>query len=262
MSVSGKILKDIIRACVLGVIILCLAVSMGVSGAVRDRTTCTGTEITVLDSAECGFVSEQDVLEYLSEGYGQTAGVPVGNLDLKKMETMLYSRSAILKSEAYCTRDGILHIDITQRKPFMRFQKDGAGFYADEEGYIFPVRPGRSGYVVVIDGHIPLRLDSSRQGKPVSEKERAWLGQMTELVGYMSEHKGWDRNIVQINVRENGDLILIPREGREKFIFGKPERTEEKFGMMECYYGTILPVAGKDRYSSVDVRYEGQIICK
>ena len=169
MSVSGKILKDIIRACVLGAIILCLAVSMGVSGAVRDRTTCTGTEITVLDSAECGFVSEQDVLEYLSEGYGQTAGVPIGNLDLKKMETMLDSRSAILKSEAYCTRDGILHIDITQRKPFMRFQKDGAGFYADEEGYIFPVRPGRSGYVVVIDGHIPLRLDSSRQGKPVSE---------------------------------------------------------------------------------------------
>ena len=145
MSVSGKILKDIIRACVLGAIILCLAVSMGVSGAVRDRMTCTGTEITVLDSAECGFVSEQDVLEYLSEGYGQTAGVPIGNLDLKKMETMLDSRSAILKSEAYCTRDGILHIDITQRKPFMRFQKDGAGFYADEEGYIFRVRPGRSG---------------------------------------------------------------------------------------------------------------------
>ena len=74
-------------------------------------------------------VLHQDILEYLDKGYGKTEGIPVNDLDLKEIEAVLDSQSAVLKSEAYCTKDGVLHIDVTQRKPLMRFQKGTKGFY-------------------------------------------------------------------------------------------------------------------------------------
>ena len=233
MNSSGKIIRTILSLSALGIILVCLAVSWGISRSARSGTLCSGIEVSITDSTESRFVSGKDILEYISEDYGKTEGIPVENLDLDRMEQMLDSRSAVLKSEAYCTKDGTLHILITQRKPVMRLQKGSEGFYVDREGYIFPIRPGRSGYVVVIDGNIPLELDKTTRGKAASEKERLWLEQLTGLVGYMDGHRIWEDNIVQIHVRENGDLVLIPREGKEKFIFGKPDRIAEKFALMD-----------------------------
>ena len=262
MNSSGKIIRTILSLSALGIILVCLAVSWGISRSARSGTLCSGIEVSITDSTESRFVSGKDILEYISEDYGKTEGIPVENLDLDRMEQMLDSRSAVLKSEAYCTKDGILHIDVTQREPVMRFQKGGQGFYADERGYVFPLKPGKASYVIVIDGNIPIETGDAGKGKAVSGKEKEWLDRMGAMVSYMNRHKVWNRSIVQIHVSDNGDLILIPREGREKFIFGKPEKIEEKFELMELYYSAVVPSGEKDRYGTVDVRYDKQIICK
>lgn len=261
MNPSENIIRTILRAGVLAGILVCLAVAYGTARASRNGTLCESLDITVKDSTESRFVTERDIREYIAAEYGNIDGIPVNDLDLKKIETILDAQSAILKSEAYCTTDGKLNISVTQRKPIMRFQKGNSSFYADGNGYIFPMKSGRASYVVVIDGAIPLGLDG-KKGKAVSGKEGEWLGRMTELVNYMLEHRIWEENIVQIHVRENGDLILVPRDGREKFIFGKPVSIKEKFTLMDCYYTGIVPAKGKDCYGTVDLRYEGQIICK
>lgn len=262
MKGTGNILGTVLSAAVVLLILLCLAVSAGIGRSIREDTLCSGIAVTIRDSSENRFVSEADIKEYIAGEYGKTEGVPAADLDLKKIEAILDSRSAVLKSEAWCTRDGLLNISITQRRPIMRFQKKGTGFYADADGYIFPMKEGRSSYVVVIDGNIPLDLGSAGRGKATAGKERVWLDRMTALVTYMERHKVWAEDIVQIHVKGNGDLVLIPREGKERFLFGKPVSVEEKFNLMEHYYTGVVPAMGKDRYTSVDVRYRGQIICK
>lgn len=262
MNGKGNITGTVLGAGVMTLIIVCLCVSAGVSRAKRAVTLCTDTEIRIADSSENKFVCREDIAGYISAGYGRTEGIPIGDIDLKKIESVLDSQSAVLKSEAYCTKDGTLHVDISQRVPVMRFQKGAASFYADADGYVFPLKDGKSSHVIVIDGYIPLKTAGSGKGQAVSGREREWIERMTDMVLYMEKHKVWDRNIVQIHVQQNGDLILIPREGKEKFIFGKPSGIEEKFRLMESYYTGIVPAMGKDRYRSVDVRYRGQIICK
>ncbi len=262
MKTAGTIIKTSAGLAATAVILICVMASGAVSNAARNRTLCSGISVVIKDSTESRFVSGSDIIGYISEEYGKTTGLPVRDLDLKKMEKILDSQSAVLKSEAYCTKDGILHIGITQRKPVMRFQKNGAGFYADLNGYIFPMEPGKASYVVVIDGNIPLDPDKAGKGRSVTGKERQWLDRITDVVSYMESHSVWADDIVQIHVLENGDLVLIPREGREKFIFGKPVKVNEKFALMECYYSSIVPAKGKDAYRTVDIRYDGQIICK
>jgi cell division protein FtsQ len=83
-----------------------------------------------------------------------------------------------------------------------------------------------------------------------------------EIVNFIEKDRTWKDKIVQISVREDGDLILIPREGRERFLFGQPEDVEEKFSKMEKYYTHILPAKGEGHYRTVDLKYKGQIVCR
>ena len=159
------------------------------------------------------------------------------------------------------TADGALHIDVTQRKPVVRFQKKDGGFYADAEGYIFPLQSRFASHVQIIDGNIPLAANSGYKGEIAAPAEKEWFRQVMSMVNYM-EGGQWKNKIVQIHVAGNGDLILIPREGDEKFIFGKPTSVEEKFSRIKRYYTAIVPEKGSKTYKEVDVRFKDRIICR
>ena len=85
--------------------------------------------------------------------------------------------------------------------------------------------------VPVVDGKLPLSIKRGFKGSPASEGEREWLGKILALAAYM-RGTPWEENIRNINVREDGNLVLVPAEGREKFIFGPPVRIAEKFSLM------------------------------
>ena len=53
---------------------------------------------------------------------------------------------------------------------------------------------------------------------------------------------------MQITVQEDGNLVLIPREGRERFLFGQACDMEKKFEKMELYYKGIREEKGEDAY--------------
>jgi cell division protein FtsQ len=241
-------------------IIAVLAIVYSKNEAGRMQMTCTGLEIKI--KGEHHFVNKKDIKEYIEKGYGAYIGQRIDKMDLTKIEKILDRRSAILKSEAYTTPDGRLNIQITQREPAVRFQKEGYGFYADERGFIFPLQNNYTSYVPIVDGYIPLIEGPDFKGAPSDTSEIKWLGKILSLTGYMKHSGIWEKNIVQINVSKNGDLILIPVEGREKFIFGKPMNIEDKFERIEDYYKSIIPYKGKDYYSVVNVKYDGQIVCR
>lgn len=228
----------------------------------RKPLVCKGIRIEVLDSAQNSFVTTSDVRKYLDKSYGKLIGMPLDSIDLVKVEKAVDSRSAVLKSQAYVTRDSILNITVTQRKPVVRFQKKDGGFYADAEGYIFPLQSSYASHVQIIDGEIPLAANSGYKGDIEDPKEKAWFKSVMNVVNFIEGSKTWKGKIVQISVDEKGELILVPREGNEKFLFGQPNSLVEKFGKMEKYYTTIIPEKGSERYRTVDVRFANQIVCK
>ena len=223
---------------------------------------CTGLQVRIVDSLENSFVSRSDVKKFLDREYGTYIGMPQDSLDLVKMEEIVDSRSAVMKSQAYVTKDGTLHVDVTQRSPVVRFQKKEGGFYADAEGYIFPLQSSYASHVQVIDGNIPLAANSGYKGNISDKKEMEWFRRMMDLVNFIENSKTWKDKIVQIHVADNGDIALIPRKGKEMFIIGQPTSLEEKFDKMGKYYKVIIPEKGNDAYRMVDLRYRGQIVCK
>lgn len=228
----------------------------------RKDLKCTGLKITVLDSLENDFVSAADIRRFLDREYKGYLGTRLDSMDLCKIESIIDGRSAVKKSEAYVTKDGILHINVTQRKPVVRFQKPEGGFYADIEGFVFPLQSSYASYVQIVDGEIPINMKSGHKGMIENPKEKVWFDKVMNVVRYIEANRSWKDRIVQIHVSKGGELTLIPREGKEQFIFGQPECIEEKFGKMAKYYTSIAPNAKDKNYKTVNLEYEGQIVCR
>lgn len=244
-----RIVRHIINISFAVLLTAALVASYMLGASHREPITCKGLSICIPDSAANQFIRPDEVRKILDSEYSGYIGLPIDEIDLTKIESILDGKSAIYKSEAYATKDSMLNVTITQRKPIVRFQKGSKGFYADETGYLFPLQSTYASHVQVVDGAIPLNNEE-------------WLERMIRLVRHIDDSKVWKDKIVQITVEEDGNLTLVPRDGKEKFIFGHPTDIESKFKKMELYYKAIKPSKTDKDYRWVDIRFDGQIVCR
>ena len=258
----SKTVRHIINGISGALLAACLVVAYMSGVSCRAPLKCTGLNVVIADSSMNRFVSKADVKKFLDKEYGEYVGMLLDSIDLAKVEKIIDGRSAVNKSEAYTTRDGMLNVKVTQRTPVVRFHKTDGGFYADAEGFLFPLQSSYASRVQVIDGDIPLKANSGYKGEITDEKERAWLGKVIDLVNYMENSRPWKDKIVQITVCDGGELIMVPREGTERFHFGQPDEIQEKFRKMEKYYTAVVPAKGEKEYSVVNLEYDGQIVCR
>ena len=138
---------------VLALLLAALAQLAGSARYERGVVLCDGLDIQILDDYE--FVTEEDVKGFIDKKYGTYIGVRLDSLDLDRIEKLLEEKGVVLKSEAWVTRDGMLHVSILQRRPVLRFQRGEQGFYMDRTGYVFPLHKSYTADVPVIEGPIP-----------------------------------------------------------------------------------------------------------
>lgn len=255
----NKRVRNILYLAILALLAVGFTSTAMLSREKRSGKKCHSVLVTIEESYR--FITEEEISRRLSDRYGECTGVHIDSLRLDLIERIVDSEGAVKKSQAFISDDGVLHISVTQRDPYVRFQNGNKGFYADREGYIFPLQDHFTPMVTVIDGDIPVKVAEGYKGKAEKEDDREWIDSILAMLDYM-RGTVWEKNIVQIHVDSRGELILVPREGREKFVFGKAGDFKEKFRRMENYYGYIKPSKEEGRYAKVDVRFDGQIICK
>ena len=226
------------------------------AGRAGSRKLCEKLDVQLPGKLE--FVSEEDVRAYLDSKYGVYIGVKLDSLDLGRIERELLKKNVVKDAQAWTTRDGVLHVSVSQREPVIRFQRGTEGFYMDRDGYVFPLHKTYTADVPVIEGNIP----------PVDKgKAEDWSKGVIDLMDYIKTSRTWKDRIDKVSVNANGDLELKPVEGNERFILGRPDALADKFSRMEKYYTHILPSLdstqrAKGYYKSVNLKYNKQIICR
>lgn len=249
---------DIFEYCLSALLIAALMMALILSRQDQSRRSCSKVEVTLSDTLR--LISNEQIINRVRETYGECVGLRLDSIDLRAIEKSLGKCGPVLRSQVWTTPDGVMHIKVKQRTPVIRFQWPDAGAYADKSGVIFPANGPRSVRVPVVDGALPISLEKDAGDEVEDEQGRLWVRQMLSLAEYM-RGTVWEENICQISVCNNGDLLLIPREGREVFVFGPPTGIASKFGRIEKYYTHILPENGRGYYGRVSVKYKGQIIC-
>lgn len=251
---------NIASAGLIVLILMALGFVLALSKHSRKDMTCNGLDVQIVELWH--FVEPEDVKGWVEEDYGHYVGQRMDSVNIARIESILDKKSAVLKSQVWTTEDGMLHVSITQREPVVRFQTPYGGFYMDDRSCIFPLQHGYTAQVPVIDGALPLKIGEGYKGELKDPAQKKWADEVLQLVDFMKDSGVWADNISQINVKENGDILMVPRSGREVFIFGKLEDIQEKFSKMEKYYTHIAPSKDDGYYGSVNLKYKGQIICR
>lgn len=220
--------------------------------------TCEKTEIHI--KGRYSFVDEDEINGYLHAGFEDIWGTLVDSLDLGSIESYIRDRSAVKDCEAWCSRDGCLHLEISQRVPAVRFKAGEQDFYADREGFMFPIKSECGIDVPVIEGRLPVR--QIRRGEIQDEKDRLWVSRLLDMMDMINGNKEFRGRLESVSVRGNGDIVLRLAGSGVHFIIGQPDRIEEKLAGASRYFSHIEPAMGKDYYKSVILKYKKQIVCR
>ena len=162
------------------------------ASAVR-RVRRTGTvgrlEIEVVDSSSQGhLVSAAMVRQWISHAGIKTLGTAVDAVELAAIEALIAKNGFVERVDAYVTYGGVLHIDISQRRPLLRLLTDGVDSYVTPEGYVFAAPRASSLYVPVVPGSYRPPFPASYVGS-VREHIDLRLGEIDERIAELEREK-------------------------------------------------------------------------
>lgn len=244
-------------------LLFCIGISLLLGATRREKAllACEHVEVEFKDSLK--FVTEKEIKSWLSRNYGVCTGQRLDSLNLGRIEELLLSRGPIVGCEAWTDYEGVLHIEIRQRQPVIRFSYDGdKGYYVDKDGYIFPLHRDYTADVMVIEGDIPVRPAAGYSGLPSSDRDRQWIDGMLGFEKEIGRSRTWKGLISRTMIRDNGDIALTLGSGDETYIIGDPGRLDEKLSGIAVYQKKIKPEAGENHYKVVNLKYKNQIICR
>ena len=150
------------------------------------RTVCK-VEIEVVDSSSMGYlVSGRMVRGWIAQSGIKTKGTAVDKVPLTQIEEMIARNGFVERVDTYVSYDGVLHVDISQRRPLVRLLVNGVDSYVTAEGYVFAAPRASSLYVPVVTGSYrppfpaayegPVRahidIESAKVDKRIAELER------------------------------------------------------------------------------------------
>lgn len=204
------------------------------------------------------WITEADVMKSLERSFVYKLDeVPIGEIDFERVERELEDEPFIKDAEVYADAGQRIHIELTQRKPLLRVI-DGRGdnYYLDEEGKKMPLSKHFSARVVAATGAItPFTPD-------YLNKKKHRVKDLFELATYIKGDNFLDALIDQIYVREDGEMILVPKMGRQDILIGSLDNLDAKVQNLKAFYQYITPYEGWQKYHAIDLRFKGQVVCQ
>lgn len=242
-----------------------MMVALGFSNARISETLCSNIRISLVDSASAGFYTREDIEELVLGPDKNILGYPVKDINIRKIEEDLVKNPYIKKAELYFDLQGVLRIDITQRKPLVRvITRAQHSWYLDEEGYLLPAKGKFAPFLLVANGYFS-EGDALRKAARIRDLEddetyREWED-VLQLSKYIAGDEFLSAQMVQVYYNRSGDFELIPRVGAHQIIFGDVSEYRQKFRKLKILYDQGLKYEGWNKYEKINLKYKNQVIC-
>lgn len=212
-------------------------------------------KIEISPESRTHFVTEQNVSDLITKISGNPIGKSLNDIGVSKIEAGLRKSPYVQSAQVFVTIDGRLKIQIQERMPVLFIQNSqGELYYLDSFGYKMPDRDGGFPDVLVANGNIQEKLNSSIQIKSET------LKQVLEVAKFIFYDRFWNSQFEQCYVDNLGDLILIPRIGNHSIVIGTTENLQEKMRNLRVFYEKALRNLGWEQYREINLKYRGQIV--
>jgi cell division protein FtsQ len=213
----------------------------------EDIRICRGIDLHISDSLDYGLIDGDMVTSLLQERGLDPVGLSLDRIDIEGIESVLLRHPLVGRAQCYKTAGNMLRINISGKVPLVRVLNNrGQDFYVDSRGEIL-TQHSLAVQLPVATGYIDRKFAS---------------GDLLDVVNAIDRSEFWKAQVEQINVTREGQIELVPRVGDHLLILGTAQDVEDKLKRLENFYHKGLDNVGWNKYRSISVAYENQVVCK
>lgn len=219
----------------------------------KDEKKCTDISIEITGAHDLVFVDKKDVMKVLQNN-GAEKGREVEAFDLQKIENVLSKNAWVKKAELFFDNKQVLHVTVEEREPIARiFTLQGSSYYIDSSCKRLPLSDELS-------ARVPMFTSFPSDKKVLSKPDSVVLQDVKKITQYISKDSFWLAQIAQVDITAQGTYEIIPLLGNQVIKIGDAENLDEKFVKLMGFYKQIWSKTGFEKYETIDVQYEGQIV--
>ena len=203
-------------------------------------------------------ITEEDVDLAIERSFGfPLDSMPIGVVDVERLEKVLNEEPFVKKVDVFVGSDNIVNIVLDQREPVVRIiDHNGLNYYLDEEGAKMPPSKNFTTRILVATGNIPpYQADYQKDKTGV-------LNELYEFAKILKADEFLRPMIEQVYVNNKGEFTLAPKLGKQKIFFGRYTKVADRLSRLKVFYKEVMPYKGWAKYKSIDLRYDGQVVCR
>lgn len=192
----------------------------------------------------------------------------MANIDINKIEKLLYTNPWIKTVDAYTGINGTMRIEVQQREALVRIINEGGeSYYIDRDGKPMLWSGQCTPVVPIFTGNIHekyniwYRTTVDEILKTDTLYAVTLLDDIFAMAKFISSNKMWTAQVAQVYVNENKEFEIIPVVGNHRILFGDATDMEEKFAKLEVFYREGLNKTDWNAYDTVNVKYKNQVVC-
>ncbi|MFZ4412745.1 MAG: cell division protein FtsQ/DivIB [Bacteroidales bacterium] len=238
------------------------------SGIFHQQRICKAVDIQINYAGADPFFTVNDIKTFLIQKNDSIQGKKMSEINENLIENNIKENPYILDAEAFTSMEGILKINITQRKPIVRIiNTANQHYYLDNLGVKMPLNSNYPANVVLASGNINSTYslfspeDEHQRNDTLNLKKDSILFNVYKIANYISNNSFLKAQIEQIYVNEDAEIELIPKLGEQTIIFGNAENMEVKFNKLLIIYKEAFNKSGWDQYKKINLTFENQVVC-
>ena len=207
---------------------------------------CIDYRINLADE-NTSLITRGQIISLIKSIQDSIVGTPINEVPIYEIERKIESLNDVQNAEVYINMEGMLHIDFIQKKAIVRISpKEGKDFYMDSEGSIFGLSHNYTEHLLIANGNIQDSTDYMT---------------VLDLAKYLSSDSLWNAQIVQIYLKENKEIELVPRVGNHTILLGDITNYQEKLRKLYLFYEKGVNQVGWNDYKEINLKFRNQIVC-
>ena len=186
------------------------------------------------------FIDEKEVKELVKKS---NPTKKVGDINIPELEKRLNNLPGVDSANVYLNLNGYLNLNIKQRVPAFRLNKNGEDFYVDEKGIEFPISTNYSFPCMLVTGNV---------------KKTEYVS-LAELISKINKDEFSRKYFIGIS-KTNNDYNLLTSEGNFKVEIGDLENIDLKVKGFKAFVNKYLVYQSPEKYRKVSLKYDNQIV--
>lgn len=235
MKNKYRILKIAITVIILGFLL-----SFSLKKFSGQKITDNKISVKMNEKTPVYFIDEKDIREIVNK---ENPSRKVGDLNIPELEKKINALPAVDSANVYLNLNGKLNLDIKQRVPVFRLNKDGKDFYVDEKGTEFPISRTYSHPCMLVTGDVK---------KDEYEK-------LAELVEKIDKDDFSKKYFIGIS-KYKDNYSLLTSEGNYRVEIGDLDNIDFKVKGFKTFVEKYLVYQDPQKYKMISVKYQNQIV--